>query len=308
MKPKDYYQILGVAETAGAEEIKKTFRKLAKQYHPDANPGNRQAEEKFKELSEAYEVLSDPKKREQYDGMRKYGFGGPGFDGRYGDSGSFRPRPGQGESFTFEGFDLFGGLEGLFGRFFNQGGDGPEFSSAGRGRRREPAAEIRIPFELAATGGHQRIRLEHEGSDGRPVTLSVRIPAGIADGESIRLKGAAAGRNRGPGDLVIRVRIEPHRFFSRKGNDVLCEVPLTARQASEGATIRVRAIDGRRVNLKIPAGSESGEVFRIPRMGLHTAGQRGDQLVTIRVSAGGARSRDGGRSRASGPAETHTHS
>jgi len=304
MKPKDYYQILGVAETAGAEEIKKTFRKLAKQCHPDAHPGNRQAEEKFKEVSEAYDVLSDPKKREQYDAMRRYGFGGPGFDARAGGSGSFRP--GQGETFTFDGFDLFGGIEGLFGRLFNQEGGEPEFSFRGRGRRREPDAEISIPFELSVTGGRQRIPLEHQGRDGRPVDLSVRIPAGIEDGESIRLRGAAAGPgSRGAGDLVIRVRVEPHRFFRRRGNDVLCEVPLTARQAAEGATIQVRAVDGRRVKLKIPAGSETGAVFRIPRMGLHAADRRGDQLVTIRVNAGGTENRNGGPSRSSGT-KTHT--
>jgi DnaJ-class molecular chaperone len=300
MKPKDYYKILGVAETAPAEEIKKTFRKLAKQCHPDANPGNRQAEEKFKEVSEAYDVLSDPKKREQYDAMRKYGFGGPGFDPRAGGSGYARPGRGQGETFTFDGFDLFGGLEGLFGRIFSADGGGGEFSFGGRQRRREPDAEIRIPFELAASGGTQRLRLERGEPGGAPVTLSVRIPAGIEDGESIRLRGAAGGRTRSAGDLVIRVRVEPHRFFSRKGNDVLCEVPLTARQASEGATIRVRSVDGRRVNLKIPAGSESGAVFRIPGMGLHATGRRGDQLVTIRVGPRGAEGRDGGRTRPSG--------
>src|SRR5512137_1627024 len=135
MKPKDYYQVLGVAETAGAEEIKKTFRKLAKQHHPDANPGNRQAEERFKEVSEAYDVLSDPKKRGQYDTMRKYGYGGPGFDGWTGGGGRRAPGQGRGDTFTFEGFDLFGGLDGLFGQFFGRNGGGPEFSFAGRGRK-----------------------------------------------------------------------------------------------------------------------------------------------------------------------------
>jgi molecular chaperone DnaJ len=303
MKPKDYYHILGVPETAGAEEIKKVFRRLAKLCHPDAHPGDKKAEERFKEVSEAYDVLSDPKKREQYDTLRKYGAGGPGFEGWTGGSGSRRPGQGRGDTFTFEGFDLFGGLEGLFGRFFSQDGEGADSPFMGRGRGRGPDAEIRIPFELAAAGGTQPIRLEGHGP--RPVTLSVRIPAGIEDGESIRLKGAAGGGSRGSGDLVIRVRVEPHRFFRRRGSDVLCEVPLTGRQAAKGATIRVRTVDGRRVNLKIPAGSSSGDMFRIPGMGLQAAGRRGDQLVTIRVS--GAESREGNRTRPSGT-KAHTHS
>ncbi|MDM7925309.1 MAG: DnaJ C-terminal domain-containing protein [bacterium] len=301
MNPKDYYKILGVSETASAEEIKRAFRRIAKESHPDAHPGDKKAEERFKEVSEAYDVLSDPKKRGQYDTMRKYGYGGPGFDGWTGGGGRRPSGQGRGDTFTFEGFDLFGGLEGLFGQFFGRNGGGPEFSFAGRGRKRGPDAEIRIPFELAVSGGTQPIRLE--GPESGPVTLSVRIPAGIEDGESIRLRGAAGG-GPGSGDLVIRVRVEPHRFFKRRGNDVLCEVPLTVRQAAEGATLRVRTVDGRRVNLKIPAGSSSGDVFRIPGMGLHAAGRRGDQLVTLRVA--GAESRDGNRTRPSG-AKAHTH-
>ncbi len=302
MNPKDYYKILGVSETAPAEEIKKAFRRIAKECHPDAHPGDKKAEERFKELSEAYDVLSDPKKRGQYDTMRKYGTGGPGFDGWARGTGSRRPGQGRGDTFTFEGFDFFGGLEGLFGQFFSQNGSRPDFTSSGRGRKRGPDAEIRIPFELAVSGGTQPIRLE--GRESGPVTLSVRIPAGIEDGESIRLRDAAGG-GPGSGDLVIRVRVEPHRFFRRSGNDVLCEVPLTGRQASDGATVRVRTVDGRRVNLKIPAGSSSGDRFRIPGMGLHTAGRRGDQLVTLRVS--GSQSKGGSRTRPSGT-KAHTHS
>lgn len=302
MNPKDFYHILGVSESAPAEEIKKAFRRIAKECHPDAHPGDKKAEERFKELSEAYDVLSDPKKREQYDTMRKYGTGGPGFDGWARGTGSRRPGQGRGDTFTFEGFDFFGGLEGLFGQIFSQNGSRPDFSSPGRGRKRGPDAEIRIPFELAVSGGTQPIRLE--GRESGPVTLSVRIPAGIEDGESIRLRGAAGG-GPGSGDLLIRVRVEPHRFFRRSGNDVLCEVPLTGRQATEGATIRVRTVDGRRVNLKIPAGSSSGDMFRIPGMGLHAAGRRGDQLVTLRVS--GSDSKDGSRTRPSGT-KAHTHS
>jgi molecular chaperone DnaJ len=349
MKAKEYYNILGVGESAGIDEIKKAYRKLAKQCHPDANPGNKQAEEKFKEISEAYEILSDPKKRQQYDQARKFGFGGPG--GRGFDPGNFNrgtdPRAGRGGTFTFDGFGDFGGIGDLFAQFFDFSDERESSSSRGRGSR-EAHAEIRIPFELAATGGKTSVSVVkdkdcHEcggsgakpgtrpsscpkcggrgsvfigqgafgvsrpcsacmgtgkiisqpcilcGGQGRihgPVTYSIRIPAGIADGGRIRLKGQGQPdtKGRSAGDLILTVRVEPHRFFRRDGNAVLCDVPLTLKQAALGSSVKINTVQGKKVMLKIPAGTTNGTILRIPKMGIENDGRRGDQFVTVRVN------------------------
>jgi molecular chaperone DnaJ len=351
MKAKDYYKTLGVADGAGIDEIKKIYRKLAKQYHPDANPGNKQAEDKFKEVAEAYEVLSDPKKRQQYDQMRKYGFGspggpGPGFDFRNFDFGGSGSRTGRGRTVTFEGFDGFGGIGDLFAQFFDMG---DENSSQFSGSRKSGDAhvEIRIPFDLAVEGGKTNVSVTRDktcsacggsgakpgskastcpkcGGRGRvtigqgafgvsrpcptcmgsgktiatsctrcggsgqvqgPVTYSVRIPVGIEDGEMIRLKGqgTADSRGRKAGDLILTVRVEPHRFFKCKGGNVHCDVPLTLKQAALGSSVRIKTVQGKKVLLKIPAGTQDGTMLRIPKMGIEKNGRLGDQYVTVRV-------------------------
>lgn len=349
MKAKEYYNILGVGESAAIDEIKKAYRKLAKQYHPDANPGNKQAEERFKEISEAYEVLSDPKKRQQYDQARKFGFGGPGghgFDFRNFDGGT-DPRSGRGGSSPFEGFGGFGGIGDLFAQFFDFGDEKESPFSRGRGAR-EAHAEIRIPFELAAKGGKTTVSVIKDrncsecggtgakpgtqpssctkcggrgsvfvgqgafgvsrpcsacmgtgriiskpcvrcGGQGRihgPVTYSIRIPAGVADGCQIRLKGQGQpdSKGRAAGDLILTVRVEPHRFFRREGNIVHCDVPLTLKQAVLGSSVRINTVQGKKVVLKIPAGTRNGTMLRIPKMGIEQDGRRGDQFVTVRVN------------------------
>ncbi|MBN1893001.1 J domain-containing protein [bacterium] len=312
MSGKDYYKILGVGEKARPEEIKKSYRDLAKQYHPDTHPGNQQAEERFKEISEAYAVLGDAKKREQYDQLRKYGFssGQPG--GRQGRPFDFGDFFRSGESagpggFTFQGFEFSGGIEDILSQFFGQGFGG-RFSRSGRERRADSAAELAIPFELAATGGRTSFAVEREqacarcsgtgrlsgsrkcpeckgsGRTSSRKTYQVQIPAGIQDSEKIRLRGGGSGPGGGKaGDLIITVRVEPHRFFTRKGDDLYCDVHLSLEQAVKGARLKIRNIDGRRIELKIPPKTRDGRILRMPGMGVARNGRRGNQYVTVRV-------------------------
>lgn len=278
---KNYYTILGVREDAGVEEIKKAYRRLAKQYHPDANPGNKAAEEKFKEISEAYDVLSDPQKRQQYDQMRKYGFGSgtQGFDFR--DFGNFTGRTWRGPDFTFEGFDFFGDLKDIFERFFYRDQESP-FGFSGTSRGNDVHAEIRIPFALSISGGKTSFTIL---KNQKPVTYAVQIPPGIEEGEQIRLKGQGYrnSRTQEPGDLILTVRVEPHRFFKREGKDIHCEITLNLAQAVLGTSVKVNTVHGKKVLLKIPPGTQNGTVFRIPNMGVERNGVRGDQYVKVRV-------------------------
>jgi molecular chaperone DnaJ len=311
MSGKDYYKILGVGENAKPEEIKKSYRDLAKQYHPDTHPGSKQAEERFKELSEAYAVLGDAKKREQYDQLRKYGFNGQHPRGRGGQPFDFGDVFRRGESagpggFTFQGFEFSGGIEDILSQLFG-GGFGERFNRSGRERQSDSTAELSVPFELAATGGRTSFALEREqacarcGGTGRTVsrkcpeckgsgrtkdrkTYQVKIPAGIQDSEKIRLRGGGADSRSGKaGDLIITVRVEPHRFFTRKGDDLYCDVHLSLEQAVKGARLKIRNIDGRRIELKIPPKTGDGKMLRMPGMGVARDGRRGNQYVTVRV-------------------------
>ncbi len=351
MTPKNYYTILGVKEDAGLDEIKKVYRKLAKQCHPDTNPGDKQAEEKFKEISEAYDVLNDPQKRQKYDQMRKFGFGGRGmdaggFDFRNFDPGQFRQQGEPGGGFSFEGSDVFGGLGDLFSQFFDRGEWAREEPAETTGERDIHVA-VSIPLELSVTGGKTRFTVSKvdvcpvcRGSGAKPgsrtetcsacrgrgtvtighggfgvsrpcsrclgkgkivknpcdrcsgsgtvqgkKTYSVTIPAGLSDGEQIRLAGQGQPKsgNRAAGDLIATVRIEPHRFFERVGNDIYCNVELNLAQAVLGSAVRVKTVDGKKVQLKIPPGTQTGTLFRIPGMGVERKGKRADQYVRIKV-------------------------
>lgn len=282
MANKDYYEILGVNEDASTEDIKKAYRRLAKEYHPDSHPGDKAAEERFKEVAEAYEVLSDPKKRKQYDEMRKYGafVGGEGFDIHFGDFDGFKfhwdDRTKRG--FTF---DDFGGFEDLFSRIFRQReGFRREDFSPNRGQ--DLYAEIEIPFEVAISGGKRNITVSH-GNNRR--TLAVNIPPGIEDGSQIRLRGQGAPGSQGtpPGDLIITIRVAKHPFFDRKGADIYCEVSIDVVQAILGTKIRVKTISGKKVELKVPPGTQSGTTFRLKGLGVKTKDTRGDQFVKITV-------------------------
>ncbi|HEX2093455.1 MAG TPA: molecular chaperone DnaJ [Longimicrobiaceae bacterium] len=345
---KDFYRVLGVAENASADEIKKAYRKLAKKYHPDANPNDTAAAERFKEVSEAYSVLSDDAKRKQYDQMRKLGAfggfgGGPGF-GRTAGAGA----PGAGTAgFSFEDLGDVGGLGDLFGSIFDLGRRrGGRAGGPQRGENVEYAVEI--PFELAVRGGKHTIVVPItedcstcRGSGARPGTdltacpeckgrgtitfgqggfavsrpcpacygkgkiptdpcptcngqgqvrqqkqIQITVPAGVDTGSKIRLAGQGGKGTSGAaaGDLILTFRIHPDHFFTREGMDLHCTIPINVAQAMLGSKIRVRTVDGKRVMLRIPPGTQSGTRFRIKGQGVEKDGQRGDQYVRVQVT------------------------
>src|SRR5437867_2433067 len=240
---RDYYQILGVSETATTDEIKKAFRRLAKQHHPDRNPNNPQAAERFKEINEAHDVLSDADKRRKYDQLRRYG--------AY--AGAARPSDGAGGAIDFDLSDLssFGGLGDIFSSIFGRRGGGGGAGGSLREEEEEIETTVSIPFRVAALGGKV------------PVTL--RMP------EVCPTCGGSGG--------------EPDRFFRREGGglDVTGVVPINLAQAMLGTRIKVRTLDGKRVVLKVPPGTQHGQRFRIAGQGIEKNGRRGDQYVEIRV-------------------------
>jgi molecular chaperone DnaJ len=338
---KDYYQVLGVAKNASASEIKKAYRKLAQQHHPDANPGDGAAEERFKEVSAAYGVLGDVEKRKQYDQVRDmaasgFGAGGfPGGGGGYAGSGF----PG-GARVRFE--DL-GDIGDLFGDLFG--------GSARRTRTRpsrgaDLETEVRVTFEEAMDGTNKAVRIQGpapcetcRGSGAAPGTnpidcpqcggvgaiavnqgpfqmsqtcprchgsgrivetpcptcrgsgtqrrvrsFQVKIPAGVKDGARIRLAGRGESGPAGgqPGDLYVRVRVEPHAIFRRSGSDLLVDLPLTYAEAALGSNVQVPTLNGP-VTMKVPAGTQNGRTFRLKGKGAPRRGGRGDLLVTVNV-------------------------
>ncbi len=325
---RDYYAVLGVNRNAGEEEIKKAYRKLALKHHPDRNPGDKQAEEKFKEISEAYQVLTDPEKRTQYN---QYGHAA------FGDGGPFRG-----------GFDFTSGFEDIFGDIFG------EFFGAGTGRRRgrtrgeDLRYNLDITFEEAAFGTEKKIKIPRQGacdachgSGCKPGTsprtcptcrgrgqvsfqqgfftvsrtcnqcrgqgtiipdpcsscggtgrvrklhtLSVKIPPGVDTGARLKLRSEGEGGvSGGPaGDLYVVIQVQPHPLFVREGLDIICEVPIGFVQAALGAEIDVPTLEGK-VKMKIPAGTQSGKVFRLKGKGVRDIQgyQQGDQLARVVV-------------------------
>jgi molecular chaperone DnaJ len=330
MIKRDYYEILGLSRNATEDEIKKAYRRLALQYHPDRNPGDREAEDKFKEAAEAYEVLRDPQKRELYDLYGHEGLKGTGFTG-------------------FRGFeDIFSSFSDIFEDFFR-------FSSGGRRRKRtyaEPGADLRydlnIPFEQAAFGTEIDIEVPraedcstcqgtgaapgtspsqcpychgtgqvthsqgfltisttctHCGGEGSFITdpckeckgtgkvkrkrkIHLTIPGGVDTGSRLRVPGEGEPGLRGgpPGDLYVIIHIEPHDFFEREGDDIYCQIPISFPQAALGTKLEIPTLEGTRP-LEIPAGTNSGEVFRIRGGGVkHLRGiGRGDQIIQVAV-------------------------
>lgn len=328
MSEKDYYKILGVERSATDEEIKKAYRKLAHELHPDKHSGDKDKEEQFKVVNEAYEVLKDPEKRAQYDNYGYVGSGGPGFR----DAG-----------FNTDFNDLF---SEVFGDFFGGGG----------GRRRRPAPErgadlrydLEISFEEAAFGTEKTVTIPRSvtcevcsGIGAKPGTqpttcptckgvgqvrfqqgffsisrpcstcngagtfikdpctecrgtgrvrttnsISVKIPAGIDNGQRLRVSGEGESGERGgpPGDLYIIITVRSHQIFQREDDDIICEVPISFPQAALGAEIEVPTLEGP-AKLKIPAGTQSGKVFRLKNKGIASiqTGRRGDEQVVITV-------------------------
>jgi len=287
MTNKDYYNILGVSENASDKEIKQKYRELAKKYHPDANRENKGAEERFKDVSEAYNVLSDPKKRQQYDQMRKYGaFGGSGMDGfnfegfnfsNFGGGRTGRRKAGGGFSFD----DIFGGGFGdVFSDIFNRGSQSRP-GKYGPQKGADIEAELEIPFDLAVTGGKKTFSLNQNNAK----KITVKIPQGIESGSRMKLSGQGKLGTAGgpPGDLILIIRVGSHDYFRREGKDIYCDATINMVQASLGTKIKVRTIDNKNVELKIPPGTQSGRKFRLRGVGINTSSGRGDQFVVVKV-------------------------
>ena len=270
---EDPYKTLGVSKTASADEIRKAYRKLAKALHPDANPGNAAAEERFKQVSQAFKLLSDPEKRAEYDAAARAGFAG----GAAGAAGGRRP-------FNFRqsrprgGFDDFGDI---FSDLFTDFGAQQQQQRQAPPRKGADARyKLNVDFMQAAEGGKHRITLP----GGR--TLDVAVPSGASDGQVLRLRGQGEpSPGGGPaGDAYIEIQVSEHKFFSRDGDDVRLELPITVKEAALGAKVRVPTIDGP-VDLQVPAGSSSGTLLRLRGRGFATGkGKRGDQLVRLMVS------------------------
>lgn len=347
MAKRDYYEVLGVEKSADQEAIKKAYRKLAVKYHPDRNPGDKEAENKFREATEAYEVLSDEQKRPIYD---QYGFAGLDGMGAGGGAGA------GGYSHAFHDFsDLFGGASGGFSDIFDSifgGGFGGGSSSRGRSGPASGASlryDLHIQFKDAVYGTSADIHFKHNeacdackgtggaagsskktcptcggmgqitqgtgffqiqqtcpkcGGKGTTIDkpcptcrgsgitekskqMSLKIPAGVDNGKRIVIRGMGdAGENGGPaGDLVVVLHVESHPFFERDGNDLYCAVPISIAQAALGCEITISALDGKKVTIKIPDGTENGKLLRIKGEGVPLTGssRKGDLYVKVIV-------------------------
>ncbi len=306
MAKRDYYEILGVPRNAGPDEIKKAHRKLVRQHHPDVNRNNPQAAEKFKEVQEAYDVLSDQTKRRNYDQFGHAGVGAGAAPGAGGDPfeafrraqrGSGGPggrtRTWQtGPGTTVEDFDFDLGGEGmgdifeqLFGARGAGAGTGRRGGAAGARGRHEPqrGADIEYPvsltFEQAARGTALPLQINR---DGKVETIEIKIPAGVKEGSRVRIKGRGEQTGGPPGDLFIITTVQPHPYFRREGLDVLMDLPISMYEAIDGLKATVPTLDGP-VTLTIPPGTSSHAKLRIKGRGIHRGSEKGDQLVVIRI-------------------------
>jgi len=328
MAKADYYSTLGTARDASADDLKKAYRKLAMQFHPDRNPGDKQAEARFKEVSEAYDVLKDEQKRAAYD--------------RYGHA-AFENGGGQAGGFDFGGAGLGDIFDQMFGQFGGGRGRGPragsdiraaveiDLADAFAGTKAQLRVPTRVSCEACAgtgsesrdraaetcptCGGAGKVRMQQgfflvertcvtcggrghtiknpcricqgNGTVQRERTLSVQIPAGVEDGTRIRLsgEGEAGGPGAQPGDLYVHVGIRPHEIFQRDGANIFCRVPLRMTQAALGTEVEVPAIDGTKARVKIPAGTQTGEQFRLRGKGFSVlrSAQRGDMYIQVAV-------------------------
>ncbi|HEY3575152.1 MAG TPA: DnaJ C-terminal domain-containing protein [Arthrobacter sp.] len=282
---KDFYKILGVAKDASDADIKKAYRKLARQYHPDTNSGDTAAEKKFKDISEAYSVLSDPDERQQYDAIRAMGGGA-----RFAPHGAGSTANG-----GFE--DLFGGLfTGGGGRhsggFSTAGGVPPEFADlfgggfgggpAGFQRAPQKGADRTASTSISFAGSIRGTTIGLREPDGE--VIDVRVPAGIKDGQKVRVRGKGQYGPAGNGDLLVTVNVKPHDFYTRDGDNLRIHVPVSFPEAALGADIEVPTIDGEHVRVRVPAGTPSGRTLRVKGRGVKTSKATGDLLVTIDVA------------------------
>jgi molecular chaperone DnaJ len=271
---KDFYAVLGVSKDVSDADLKKVYRKLARQFHPDSNPGDAKAEARFKEISEAYTVLSDTSTRQEYDQIRAMGSGarftsgGPsgagGFDDVFGNlfGGGGRPR------FQQNPDDIFGNLFG----------GGPSRGPSTR-KGADLTAAITVDFATAMNGGEVTL----DTRSGKQ--LHIAVPAGVADKQKIRVRGKGEqSLTGGPvGDLVLTVTVTPHPVFTRDGLHIRVDVPVTIAEAILGATIEVPTLSGERVRVKVPANTPSGRVLRVRERGIASKGRKGDLLATILI-------------------------
>ncbi len=274
---KNYYDILGVPKDVASEEIKKVFRRLARQYHPDLNPGDKEAEEKFKDIGEAYEILGDPSKRSQYDQFSLYWQ--QKSRGKAGKS-LFKRGSRETELEGFADFDSF--IDQVLGRNSEADNDNDPFrpgttkyatTITPRPSRRNIEAKLIVPLEKAYEGGAERIRLE----DGR--SLEVDMPPGMFTGQTIRLKEQGVGG----GDLFLKITVSPHDYFQIEGNDIAVKLPITPSEAVLGNPVEVPTLDGL-VQMNLPAGVKPGQRLRLANKGyIDDQGRRGDQLVEIQI-------------------------
>jgi len=287
---RDPYAVLGVARDADRDTIRKAYRKLAREFHPDVNPDDAVAEERFKQVSEAYSVLSDPDKRSAYDEFGDIALD-PNFDAqkareaRAAFGGGFPGADGAEGGASFGGF---GGIEDLFSNLFSQGAErGP----GGRPFRRagvDVEAELVLEFIEAALGCEKRVTIARPTADGgaRQEAVTIRIPPGVADGGQIRLRGKGGEAVGGgpPGDLFARVRVRPHPTFRREGRDIHLDVPITIREAVLGAKVEIPTLTGR-ATVSIPPGTDGGARLRLRGKGIPKTprGPAGDLFVNVQI-------------------------
>ncbi|GGC80467.1 molecular chaperone DnaJ [Tersicoccus solisilvae] len=290
---KDFYQVLGVAKDATDADIKKAYRKLARTYHPDQNPGDDAAEQRFKDITEANSVLSDPEERRQYDAIRAMGSGA-----RFSAGGG--PGAGAGAG-GFE--DIFGGLFNTTGgrtrtRYTTGGGGGfdasdlpPEFrdlfggggfGGGGFGQTPQKGADRQATTTISFAGSIRGTTIGLREGDGD--VIEVRVPAGVRDGQKIRVRGKGQPGAAGAGDLIVTVHVKPHELFTRDGDDIRITVPITFPEAALGASVQVPTTDGDTVTVKVPAGTPSGRTLRVKGRGVRTAKRTGDLLVKVEVA------------------------
>lgn len=294
---KDYYKLLGISKKATKDEIAKAFKKLARKYHPDLNDGDKEAEGKFKDINEAYEVLKDAEKRKLYDTLgpdwqnaqhfqnQGGGFSGSPFGGRSGAySGTFNAQEFSGSGFSDFFESLFGGARASYSAGGGFGADSfGSFSQRSR-KGRDVDVTIQLTLEDAYHGGAKNISLQ--SSSGTVRNLEVKIPAGVKNGARIRLVGQGepgSGQNAQHGDLFLHVQLLPHPLFILDDNDIVFELPVAPWEAVLGATVRVPTLDGN-IELKIPPGSGSSKKFRLRGKGLGAGTGKGDQFVRLALN------------------------
>ncbi len=263
---KDFYKVLGVDKKATADEIKKKYRSLARDLHPDKNQGDAAREEKFKAVSEAYDILSDSKKRAEYDEARSMF-----------ERGGFRAPTGGGNFQGGDFSDLFGGgnPQDIFANLFGGGGRrGPRKGS-------DLQTEATISFKESVFGTTLDLKLNIDGTGSQ--TISARVPAGVNDGAKIRVKGKGAPGEAGPGDLFIELNVKPHAIFSRKGENLTLTLPVTFAEAALGADLKVPTLAGDDVTVRLAAGTPTGRVLRVKGRGIKKGAVTGDLLITIEV-------------------------